>query len=248
MRAILLITMALIVCYSTKADIENGYQDELQVAEQSLKNLEELIKKLTPQNSDEQFYKLKSHYLRAKRTYKHLSAYYSKTEELITLLLTKDPAFYSSIKSVRNFHGQVTHVYIRVMPVNRMRPGIFGSTNLEQTINDPHVYQSRYGLNTVSVHIRECSPSKQLELLVHELAHVKYQVPNLASYMEYFKQSYLGFKEYGAYGHLKDDPSNQSVANEMIAFRAKVYGKEKLSKGEVLALGHGSEVIGRNKK
>ncbi len=57
-----------------------------------------------------------------------------------------------------------------------------------------------------------------LKLLVHELGHVKYQVPNLASYMNYFKENYKFLTSKTASGHKYDDPSHQSVIAELHRF------------------------------
>ena len=237
MKAILIVISSFLTC-SILADIRNGYQQELYLAQQSLQNLTELMEKSASEDSEELLYTLKSHYLRAKQTYKHLNSYYLKTEALIELLLLTDPEYYADLEHISNYYEQVTDVYIKVMPGDQMNHNQFGTTNLQQAADDPHVYQSSYGRNSVAVKIRECSPSKQLRLLVHELAHVKYQVPNLAAYAEYFRQSYGGFAETDAYGHLKNDPSNQSVIGELSAFRSRANEKGKLSKREILVLGH----------
>jgi hypothetical protein len=73
---------------------------------------------------------------------------------------------------------------------------------------------------------------------VHELAHVKYQVPNLASYVNYFQEHYQGVQKNGVFGHLNDDPSNQSVISELNAFRARAFGKARMTRAELLAFGH----------
>lgn len=214
MKAILLIMLSSFAYLLTQADIRNGYQQELQQAEQSLLNLKDLMGKITTADNEDQLYVLKSHYLRVRRTIKVVSAYYQKTEELITQLAITHPVFFRDLNQVRNYHGNVTDVYIRVMPEGQMKHNQFGTTNLKQAENDPHLYQSSYGENTVSIRIRECSSSKKLRLLIHELAHVKYQVPNLAAYIKYYQKAYSEADEKAAFGHLKEDLSNQSVIDE----------------------------------
>ena len=57
-------------------------------------------------------------------------------------------------------------------------------------------------------------------VLSHELGHVKYQVPNLASYLEYYKEHYSpNVDQYDILGHKPDDPSGKSAIQFERRFR-----------------------------
>lgn len=93
MKKIPLIFICILPSFSAYSDIKNGYQEELIIAEQSLNNLSELLRANIDDN-DDRLYNLKSHYLRAKRTYDEVKTYYVSTEKLINDLITKHPEFY----------------------------------------------------------------------------------------------------------------------------------------------------------
>jgi hypothetical protein len=206
----------------------------LKKAEQSLLNLSNLLDNVSNANSDEQYYRIKSHYQRAKQSLKYVHTFHSMTAELINTLWTMHPSFCDQINNIRNHNGLVTDIYISVIPKDRMKRNQFGTTNLDQTKDDPHTYQSSFGPNTVSVQIRACSDEQMIQLLIHELGHVKYQVPNLSAYMDYFHTTYQHFRSTDSYGHKKDDPSNLSVQKEMRSYQESM--KRRRKPGSVLDL------------
>jgi len=227
MKMFALIILGLIVSYCSFADIINGYEKDLKKAEQSLLNLTNLLDKVSNSNSDEQYYRIKSHYQRAKQSLKVVRTFHSMTADLINTLWTRHPSFCDQINNIRNHNGLVTDIYISVIPKDRMKRNQFGTTNLDQTKDDPHTYQSSFGPNTVSVQIRECSDEQMIQLLIHELGHVKYQVPNLSAYMDYFHTTYQHFRATDSFGHKKDDPSNLSVQKEMGLYQESMKRKRK---------------------
>jgi len=228
MKMFALIILGIMVSFCSFADIINGYTKDLKKAERSLLNLTNLLDKISNANSDEQYYRVKSYYQKVKQTLKYIHTYHSKTADLINTLWAMHPSFFNQMNSLRNHNGFVTDIYICVMPKDRMKRNQFGTTNIGQTDDDPHTYQSSFGPNTVSVQIRDCSDVQMIRLLVHELAHVKYQVPNLSAYMDYFQKAYQYFRATDSFGHRKDDPSNLSVHKEMRLHQEYMKRKRKL--------------------
>jgi hypothetical protein len=114
---------------------------------------------------------------------------------------------------------------------------VLGSTNLKSIDGDHDVYSSKYGPYTVSVNVVDgpgigIQRSNPLCLLVHEFGHVKYQVPNLASYSQYFHQKYSPEKlTEEPRGHEPGDPSGifakTALAEFYKNFRAYKNGKPK---------------------
>ncbi len=227
MKIFALIILNIIVSYCSFAEIINGYEHNLKKAEQSLLNLSNLLDNVSNANSDEQYYRIKSHYQKAKQILKYVHTYHSKTADLINTLWTMHPSFGDQINGIRNHHGLVTDIYISVNPKERMNRNQFGTTNIDQAKDDPHTYQSSFGPNTVSVQIRDCSDWQMIQLLIHELAHVKYQVPNLSTYMDYFHNAYQHFRSTDSFGHKKDDPSNLSVQKEMKLYQESMKRRRK---------------------
>ena len=68
---------------------------------------------------------------------------------------------------------------------------------------------SEFGEFTVSVKV--WIVPRALLVLAHELGHVKYQVPNLASYFVYHKKHYYNTSTPNSIGHNIEDPSGQSA-------------------------------------
>ena len=82
--------------------------------------------------------------------------------------------------------------------------------------NDKDAYLSEYGEFTVSVKI--WIVSKALLVLSHELGHVKYQIPNLASYMNFHKKCYKDERS-NYIGHNPHDPSGKTAVQTEKLFR-----------------------------
>jgi len=224
MKRFCIITLA-IVCLGIHpllhAEIRNGYEDTVKKAEKYLQNLKE-IAFLEKNYNDiqqerlnkwEEFVFAKVAQLRKNR---------DKTQELIDMLREIDPLLYHEINSIKDSEGNDTHVYIKV--VDEIGPGIFGVTNLKQSVDNPNVYTSEYGDYTVSVTLVykfSRFPKAALRILVHELGHVRYQVPHLSDYCEYFNKVYQNqYFEGIRFGHYPNDLSHQSVIQTLEAFKS----------------------------
>jgi hypothetical protein len=104
------------------------------------------------------------------------------------------------------------------MEIQQMPESVFGITTWSQLPESPETPKSMFGPGTVRVQIKYCSSNKMLKYLVHELAHLKYQVPNLAVYARYYKETYNGNHVNTHLGHQCDDPSNVLVQQELRKF------------------------------
>ncbi|UZR97673.1 hypothetical protein [Chondrinema litorale] len=202
---------------SAYAEIINGYDAEIIQASKNITNLESLREE-TLNKADQHFINkdIRSLHLLVKK----LSKNQRKTAYLINQLKVIDPKLYYQINTIRDLEGNETDVYIKV--VDDLKWNFLGATNVAQSDKNPHIYHSLYGDTTVNVMLTFPSKAIALKVLVHELGHVKYQVPNLASYMVFYRKSYFG-KNYNSriYGHLEYDPSHHSVKETLKAFRQK---------------------------
>jgi len=241
MKTIALTIMCSMLSMYTLGNIKNGFEKDVIKAEKAKSALKSLIDAST--ESDASLGMLCLQYTLVKIKSTDLRKLFQHTEALINDLRTVHPDLFNEINSIKDYHGNRTDVYVRVLPEDQMNVLHWGTTNLEQTNGDVHTYQSRYGSQAVSVVIRLCGRMKSLHLLVHELGHVKYQVPNLASYVEYFREAYKYTRENQAFGHKDEDPSNLSSIYELerfnMVFRARKHllisskkQKQRLSKGE----------------
>ena len=134
---------------------------------------------------------------------------YELTEALIKQYREICADTYNEVDTIRDRLGRKTHVYIMFVPVDKTKTVPCATTNVAQTINDADAYSSEFGPHTVSVKVQLVN--KALELLAHELGHVKYQVPNLKGYMKFYNKRYGQFpRELNCIGHDDDDISGKT--------------------------------------
>ncbi len=207
-------------------DIKNGYADELYQWEHQIKGLKQAInsQKTTPSQKSSLL-----KVLRYSQKYgQQLQHDYHLTEQTIVRFQKVDPELYDSVSNVRDHQGNLTHVYVKVIAGFGETNGQYGTTNLNQNPANKHEYISCYGEHSVMVKV--AAGPRALILLAHEFGHVLYQVPNLASYTEYYHQHYTDDDDPNR-GHLPQDPSNLTVHRVLKRFKGKLSRKRRLSGG-----------------
>jgi hypothetical protein len=207
------------------AEIRNGYEYELKKTEKYIRNLNEMAKDVL---NITQRKKLNACLEVAYINVEKLRENHAKTQELIEKFSVIDPGLYDEIGNIKDREGNETDVYIKV--VDRLRLGMLGATNVSHNVDNPNVYNSEHGDYTVSVKVVNTTPIRAMLILVHELGHVRYQVPHLADYIIFYREAYQkkyleGIKK----GHHPDDPGQEIVEQTLIAFKASwwKYNKEK---------------------
>lgn len=231
---LLLITLCFGVHQKSYAAIRNGYAKELNVIEKKIGIFNELGQGYL---GNDQRKKLEKLLRTIHNEAKKIKNNYAKTQHLLEDLRMIVPSLYNEISNLKDHEGNITHVYIKV--VEDLGPDFLGINNVAQSTANPHAYTSEYGDHTVSVMVTYPSAFKALKILVHELGHVRYQVPHLASYIAYHKSVYQNPNFKGKeIGHLSTDPSHQSVIETMSSFYKswKQHYRERKSKSE-FALG-----------
>jgi hypothetical protein len=191
--------------------IKNGYQNDLDNINGRVNEIENI---LNNENSSKDVKKVASKQLKiAKRNQKEIQKMYDNTNMTIGLLQAIDSQLFNEINSISNADGTETDVYVKAIMQNPTNP-IEGTTNVDQDPDNENQYISRYGVNTVSVTVQAGNFLK----LAHEFGHVKYQVPNLASYIVYYKEKYgVDYKGIEK-GHLPGDESGEMVNTVMTRF------------------------------
>ena len=96
---------------------------------------------------------------------------------------------YNEIDTIKDIKGRAVNVFVKFIPTDATEVKAWGTTYMRQVENDQDGYLSEYGELTVSVKI--WIVNNALLVLAHELGHVKYQVPNLANYFEYYRKNYF---------------------------------------------------------
>jgi hypothetical protein len=186
-------------------EIKNGYGNEILQLHESLKNLTAILREADhlPVSQRRQ--------IESKITkIKNSISFYKVTESLLSQFKMISPDLYAEIDTIKDRKGRSVSVYVKFVPINSTKFQAWGSTHVNQSATDADAYCSEYGDFSVSVKI--WIVSKALIVLSHELGHVKYQVPNLVSYLGYYKQHYSGIvDQYDLLGHNSDDPSGKSA-------------------------------------
>jgi hypothetical protein len=198
-------------------EIKNGYAKGITAARESLKGLHALLKHEKEITSSQK----KMIETKIKEVVNYI-AYYELTENLLKQFRLIASDLYNEIDTIKDRQGRSTDVYIKFIPREQTRVQAWGITNIARVVGDSDAYYSEYGERSVSVKVWVVS--KALEVLSHELGHVKYQVPNLASYLEYHKMNYRpGITEQNNIGHDPNDTSGKNATAFAKRYRENYY-------------------------
>jgi hypothetical protein len=197
--------IAILIFSSSNVDgkITNGYDDQIQDAKVSLNSLDSLLKENTNLSSV-QGRKIKS----AMRSLIIYIRYYELTEKLLEQFRTISPELFNEIDTIKDSQGRHVDTFIKVIPRDQVTIQRPGTTIFAQGLNDSDAHHSEYGSGSISVKI--WAMDNALFVLSHELGHVKYIAPNLASYARYYKTNYHGSDTNHNYiGHRGSDLSGK---------------------------------------
>ncbi len=199
--------------YNVSAEIKNGYENEINQLTESLNNLRAILN----QNNDLDGSKRRNIVAKI-ASIENTISYHALTESLLRQFKAIAPDLYAEIDTIKDNKGRSVNVYVKFIPKDATEVKAWGTTYIAQGENDHDAYQSEYGELTVSVKI--WIVNQALLVLSHELGHVKYQVPHLASYVEYHKKHYKAIVSSDSYiGHRADDPSGNNAAQYEKRFR-----------------------------
>lgn len=210
----------------SNAQIKNGYEKDIFDYEATLKNYKKLL--LTGELSLHQRRLIKSHI----DSLVNNISYYHLTESLLSQFQKMAPDLFSEISSIKDAKGRPVNVYVKIIPKNGTAMKAWGITYLNQLRDDSDAYVSEYGTYTVSVKI--WAVNKALFVLAHELGHVKYQVPHLASYVKDYKKYYLtAYNNFHNWGHHPRDLSGKSAHQYAKRFRKEYFQFVKTSSEKI---------------
>lgn len=183
--------------------IINGYEKKLEVATATLQKLNIMLQ-------GDHLTSLERGNLRSRiKVLLSFLSYYELTERLIQQFKAMSPDLYSEIDNITDKRGRATDVYIKLIPKGAPVP--FQAFSLvSQAAVDEDASHSAYGDYSVSVDIQIVDNA--LMLLYHELGHVHYIIPNLASYCKFYLTRQNNRKPREVYfGHDLHDESGQNA-------------------------------------
>lgn len=226
-KSMLICIICVLASGKVTGEIRNGYENQIHKVNESLNNLNALL--TSDQNlSSSQRRRIESRMLMLVNTI----SYYDLTENLLDQFRLIAPALYNEIDTITDKNGRSVSVYVKFVPCDATEVKAWGTTSLSQSENDEDAYHSEYGEHTVSVKIWVVSNA--LLVLAHELGHVKYQVRNLATYVEYYKKHYYGMINWSNYiGHDETDLSGKSALTFEKIFRKEYVHFLRMTPGTV---------------
>lgn len=198
---------------STFGKIKNGYEGDISGMRESLKNLNAILaENMNLSGPSKRKIAFKINLLISN------ISYYEVTENLLSQFKIIAPDLYNEIDTIRDSKGREVNVFVKFIPTDASAVKAWGTTYMRQVENDRDAYLSEYGSLSVSVKIWIVHTA--LLVLSHEFGHVKYQVPNLSSYFEYYKKNYFGvMNNINDLGHNPNDPSGKSANRYEKLFR-----------------------------
>jgi hypothetical protein len=228
MNAILLIIAFFVVTGEGFSRIRNGYSRQIQATKSALHSLKLQLKTRSAISGRER--------RRLEAKIESLISYiscYELTEELIARMKTISPSIFWDIENIRDRKGRPTDVYIKLIPADRARVNLKAATFVSQSGDDQDACCSEYG--PLSVRVEICIKSNSLFLLSHELGHLKYVIPNLAVYKEFYRWAYGRARSYNLpyIGHSPQDKSGRMARQFEERFRADEMNYSKNITGEL---------------
>ncbi len=199
----LYILLFVLTSHAVFGEIKNGYEKNILGSKESLKILR--AKLLDVSITPAQRRRIQS---TIAVLVDHVS-YYELTESLLTQFKNIAPVLWAEIDTITDRIGRPVNVYIKFIPIDGTDVKAAGITYMDQSVSDQDTYKSEFGESTVSVKV--WIVPRALLVLAHELGHVKYQVPHLASYFVYHKNRYQATSTQNSIGHDMDDPSGKSA-------------------------------------
>jgi hypothetical protein len=183
--------------------IRNGYEYELQSHKLSLQKINLLL-------ADDQGISFAQR-MKMKSNIDELNIHiagYELTQALLVQFRIISPELYQEIDSLRDKRGRPTDVYVRVVTRDQAKAPLRAASFFNYFSSDEDACYSRYGQNTISIDIR--LDDNALFLLSHELGHVRYIIPNVATYSKFYEKQYGKTKVDLSYiGHSHHDESGK---------------------------------------
>ena len=218
--------LLILLFHSSYAEIRNGYAIGINTARTSL----EVYNSLLVHDHGWTLQRKKAMLSKRMELVKYV-AYHDLTESLLKQLKAIAPELYNEIDTIRDSNGKITDVYVKFIPEEDATVRAWGITGVANMPGDASTYLSEFGESSVSIKV--CAVSQALLILAHELGHVKYIVPNLADYKEYYLLHYPTCSAQSNHvGHDVDDQSGKSAVVFEKRFRTSYF--ERYSKNEIV--------------
>lgn len=205
MKVYLLIgSLLILILHNLFGEVKNGYEKDIASFSCSLQGLKNILSN--------------NHYLSTKEERKikakiksliNYMVYYEITDKMLKQFKSISPDLFYEMDTLRNCKGKIIDVYVKFIPKWQAQFQGAGMASFEQASNDFNSCNSEYGESSVSIKI--WAGYNTLRVLSHEFGHVKYLVPNLKTYVEFYRKKYTTPLSNFTLGHSADDESGQTA-------------------------------------
>ena len=201
---LLVVLLGICLCGNAFGKIRNGYAPNLK---RKLNQLQSLTARLSEQ--------VHSSFER-RRTVADLEeikdylAYYELTEAMLAQLKAVSTEIYAELDDIRDRKQRVTDVYVKLIPKYEAKIKFSAASFISRSSHDEDASSSEYGEHSVSMEVWISGTA--LQELCHELGHVKYIIPNLATYSAFYDKHYARSNvNIVSIGHHRNDLSGKSA-------------------------------------
>lgn len=164
-------------------EIRNGYETQLHDATTTLKKLNERL------SSDKGLSLLEKQMIRLQiKQVADIISHYELTRQLLNQFKIVSPVIYNEMDTIKDKRRRSTDIFVKLIPPEQSKVQLRAASFFRQALSDVDANYSEYGEHSVSVNI--CIGQNALLLLSHELGHVSYVIPNLATYISFYRRYY----------------------------------------------------------
>lgn len=194
------------------AEIKNGYEKDLQQIRISLQVLYDIL-------SGNQDMKPKE----KRRINKRIDSlteyliYHDVTSGLLESFKDISPDLYAEVDGLLDSKGRSVDVYVKFRPFENTASEIPGIVSLYPSGRDMNECRSEFGYGSVSVEV--WLSNNALSILSHEFGHLKYMVPNLSTYLPFYRKAQYSHCHTSSFGHSPGDMSGLSALRFERRFR-----------------------------
>jgi hypothetical protein len=196
-------------------EIRNGYEKGIKDARKSLQSLYTLQLSVGLSSRERKMVESKI------ETVTNFISFHELTEYLINQFRIISPEIFSQVDTIKDGKGRTTDVYIKFIPQNEATVNAAGISCVAQSEFDDDLCVSEYGEGTISVKVWIFN--RALLALSHEFGHINYLTPNLAVYLNYYRNKYQKKPDApNCFGHEVDDLSGRNANSFEKKFKKKL--------------------------
>jgi hypothetical protein len=229
MKSLLVLSFLLVVIlHNLFGEIKNGYEKDIRHIRLSLQSLKDFLA------GSQEMTAAESRRVKANiRSLMEYLVYHDVTNRLLDQFKRISPDLYHEIHTLKDSKGRSVDVYVKFVHRETIALDIPGIVLLRQSVEDAHTCMSEYGQASASVLVSLSNSS--LMVLSHEFGHLKYIVPNLSTYLRFYKRANAAACGNGSFGHSGGDLSGINALRYEKMFRLNFVRYRKVDSNEFVA-------------